>query len=57
LSLQVVPIQVHEGGGIFAIARIVGPLLSVRYAKLMNELKQLAEVMGKTIDACEGVTV
>jgi 3-deoxy-7-phosphoheptulonate synthase len=28
-----------------------------QYAKLMEELRQLAEVLGKTIDACEGVTV
>lgn len=32
-------------------------LLPVQYAKLMGELRQLAEVMGKTIDASEGVAV
>jgi 3-deoxy-7-phosphoheptulonate synthase len=32
-------------------------LLPKQYAKLMDELRQLAEVMGKTIDTCEGVTV
>ena len=28
-----------------------------QYAELMDELRQLAEVMGKSIDACEGVPV
>jgi len=28
-----------------------------QYAKLMEELRQLAEVLGKTIDVCDGVTV
>ncbi|MDR3638269.1 MAG: 3-deoxy-7-phosphoheptulonate synthase [Isosphaeraceae bacterium] len=32
-------------------------LLPNQYAKLMKELRMLAEVMGRTIDACEGVTV
>ncbi len=32
-------------------------LLPAQYARLMDELRQLAEVMGKTIDVCEGVTV
>ena len=32
-------------------------LLPNQYAKLMDELRQIAEVMGKTIDASEGVTV
>jgi len=32
-------------------------LLPRKYAQLMDELRQLAEVLGKTIDACEGVTV
>jgi 3-deoxy-7-phosphoheptulonate synthase len=32
-------------------------LVPAQYARLMGELRQLAEVMGKTIDACEGVTV
>lgn len=32
-------------------------LLPVQYAKLMGELRQLAEVLGKTIDASEGVAV
>lgn len=32
-------------------------LLPNQYAKLMEELRTLAEVMGRTIDACEGVTV
>jgi 3-deoxy-7-phosphoheptulonate synthase len=32
-------------------------LLPNQYAKLMGELRTLAEVMGRTIDACEGVTV
>ena len=32
-------------------------LLPDQYARLMDELRQLAEVMGKTIDACEGVPV
>jgi 3-deoxy-7-phosphoheptulonate synthase len=32
-------------------------LLPARYATLMDELRQLAGLMGKTIDACEGVTV
>jgi 3-deoxy-7-phosphoheptulonate synthase len=32
-------------------------LLPAQYAQLMAELRQLAEVMGRTIDACEGVTV
>jgi 3-deoxy-7-phosphoheptulonate synthase len=32
-------------------------LLPHQYAKLMDELRALADVMGRTIDACEGVTV
>ncbi|AGA25868.1 3-deoxy-7-phosphoheptulonate synthase [Singulisphaera acidiphila] len=32
-------------------------LLPVQYAQLMEELRQLAQLLGKTIDACEGVTV
>ena len=32
-------------------------LLPHQYATLMDELRQLAEVLGKSIDACEGVTV
>jgi len=32
-------------------------LLPGQYARLMDELRQLAEVMGKTIDVCEGVSV
>jgi 3-deoxy-7-phosphoheptulonate synthase len=32
-------------------------LLPHQYARLMDELRQLADVLGKTIDACEGVTV
>ena len=32
-------------------------LLPVPYGRLMDELRQLAEVLGKTIDACEGVAV
>jgi 3-deoxy-7-phosphoheptulonate synthase len=32
-------------------------LLPDQYARLMDELRLLAEVMGKTIDVCEGVTV
>jgi 3-deoxy-7-phosphoheptulonate synthase len=32
-------------------------LLPQQYAKLMDELRALAEVMGQTIDSCEGVTV
>ena len=32
-------------------------LLPDQYARLMDELRQLAEVMGKTIDASEGVSV
>jgi 3-deoxy-7-phosphoheptulonate synthase len=32
-------------------------LLPRRYAELMDELRQLAQLLGKTIDACEGVTV
>ena len=32
-------------------------LLPAQYARLMDELRQLAEVMGKTIDASEGVSV
>jgi len=32
-------------------------LLPEKYARLMDELRQLAEVMGKTIDSCEGVPV
>jgi 3-deoxy-7-phosphoheptulonate synthase len=32
-------------------------LLPHQYARLMDELRQLAEVLGKTIDVCEGVTV
>jgi 3-deoxy-7-phosphoheptulonate synthase len=32
-------------------------LLPRQYAPLMDELRQLAELLGKTIDACEGVTV
>jgi 3-deoxy-7-phosphoheptulonate synthase len=32
-------------------------LLPRRYAELMDELRQLAEVLGRTIDACEGVPV
>jgi 3-deoxy-7-phosphoheptulonate synthase len=30
-------------------------LLPDQYARLMDELRALAEVMGRTIDACEGV--
>ncbi len=30
-------------------------LLPDQYARLMDELRQLAEIMGKTIDVCEGV--
>ena len=32
-------------------------LLPAPYARLMDELRQLAELMGKSIDSCEGVTV
>src|SRR3954463_7735309 len=32
-------------------------LLPQQYARLMDELRQLAELMGRTIDASEGVTV
>lgn len=32
-------------------------LLPEAYARLMDELRQLAEVLGKTIDECEGVSV
>jgi 3-deoxy-7-phosphoheptulonate synthase len=32
-------------------------LLPRRYAELMDELRQLAQLLGRTIDACEGVTV
>ncbi len=32
-------------------------LLPEKYARLMDELRQLAEVLGKTIDACEEVPV
>jgi 3-deoxy-7-phosphoheptulonate synthase len=32
-------------------------LLPKQYARLMDELRQLAEVLGRTIDAAEGVTV
>ena len=32
-------------------------LLPDQYAKLMDELRQLADVLGKRIDACEGVAV
>ena len=32
-------------------------LLPDQYARLMDELRQLAEVLGKTIDECEGVSV
>jgi 3-deoxy-7-phosphoheptulonate synthase len=32
-------------------------LLPAQYARLMDELRQLAELMGKTIDASEGVSV
>jgi len=32
-------------------------LLPAQYAKLMDELRQLAEVLGKSIDVCDGVTV
>jgi 3-deoxy-7-phosphoheptulonate synthase len=32
-------------------------LLPPQYATLMDELRQLAEVLGKTIDVCEGVAV
>ncbi|WZO98144.1 3-deoxy-7-phosphoheptulonate synthase [Isosphaeraceae bacterium EP7] len=32
-------------------------LLPPQYSKLMDELRQLADVLGKTIDVCEGVTV
>ncbi|WP_406696790.1 3-deoxy-7-phosphoheptulonate synthase [Singulisphaera sp. Ch08] len=32
-------------------------LLPVQYAQLMEELRQLAQLLGKSIDACEGVTV
>jgi 3-deoxy-7-phosphoheptulonate synthase len=32
-------------------------LLPDQYARLMDELRMLAEVMGKSIDVCEGVTV
>lgn len=32
-------------------------LLPAQYAQLMDQLRQLAEVLGKTIDVCGGVTV
>ncbi len=32
-------------------------LLPLPYARLMDELRQLADVLGRTIDACEGVPV
>ncbi len=32
-------------------------LLPGAYSRLMDELRQLADLMGKTIDTCEGVTV
>ena len=32
-------------------------LQPAQYARLMDELRQLAEVLGKTIDECEGVSV
>ena len=32
-------------------------LLPDQYAALMDDLRRLAEVIGRTIDACEGVTV
>jgi 3-deoxy-7-phosphoheptulonate synthase len=32
-------------------------LLPHQYAVLMDQLRQLAEVLGKTIDVCEGITV
>jgi 3-deoxy-7-phosphoheptulonate synthase len=32
-------------------------LLPAAYARLMDELRPLAELMGKTIGACEGVAV
>ena len=32
-------------------------LLPRPYARLMDELRQLATLMGKTLDTCEGVTV
>ncbi len=32
-------------------------LVPAQYARLMDDLRQLAQVVGKTIDACEGVTV
>lgn len=32
-------------------------LLPDKYASLMEEMRQIAEMMGKTIDACEGVAV
>ena len=32
-------------------------LLPAQYARMMDELRQLAEVMGKTIDVPEGISV
>jgi 3-deoxy-7-phosphoheptulonate synthase len=32
-------------------------LLPAAYAALMDEIRRLAEVLGKSIDACAGVTV
>jgi 3-deoxy-7-phosphoheptulonate synthase len=32
-------------------------LVPAQYARLMDDLRQLAQLVGKTIDACEGVTV
>jgi 3-deoxy-7-phosphoheptulonate synthase len=32
-------------------------LLPAQYARLMGQIRQLAEVLGKTIDASEGVSV
>ena len=37
--------------------RSAGALAAGNYARLMREIRQLAEVMGKTIDAAEGVSV
>jgi 3-deoxy-7-phosphoheptulonate synthase len=32
-------------------------LLPGQYARLLDELRQLAEVLGRSIDSCAGVTV
>jgi len=49
----------HRGAYLSRKGTLDGPqaLLPDQYARLMDDLRTLAEALGKTIDACEEVTV